>query len=164
LNLIIEIKIHGNQLKEITLSLINNFSWPLVVLVCLFTMKKEISKLLSRLNTFKAGSVELQMSEQLQAQGLSKEQLVTLGELSVDELDLFLLASFSENIGFTYKTSLPHEIFRKRLTALEKAGLFEDLQPNDNDNSIMHNLTPMGKTVRVLLLNGSIQLLRRSLS
>ncbi|MGI2002419.1 hypothetical protein [Shewanella frigidimarina] len=151
-------------MKEITLSLINNFSWPLVILVCLFTMKKEISKLLSRLNTFKAGSVELQMSEQLHAQGLTKEQLITLGELSVDELDLFLLASFSENLGFSYQTTLPPEIFKKRLLALAKAGLFEDLETDDGSSKIMHNLTPMGKTVRVLLLNGSIQLLRRSVN
>ncbi|GAC33705.1 hypothetical protein [Paraglaciecola polaris] len=147
--------------SEIIAALVADLAWPLVVLIVLYVLRTEISKMLSRLSTLKAGNVEMQLHEQISAQDLSVEQLHKLSKLSVGELDLFLLVSFSENIGFTYQTTIPREIFMRRLKALEDAALLEILKNYEGDN-IRHNLTESGRTLRQLVITSSTQLLRMS--
>ena len=147
-------------MNEIVLSLIEHFSWPLVLLVCFFFLRKELSALLGRMKGFRAGAVEIQLTDQLHAQGLPKEQLETIASLSADELDLFLLVSFTEHVGFNYSTGLPPEVFKKRLLRLQEAGLLELLNPEDSGSNLRHNITPLGRRVRALLIGSSAQLLR----
>lgn len=65
-------------MNEIVLALIQHLSWPLVVLVVFVLSREELRGVISRLRGFKAGNVELQLSDQLQAQGLPKQQLEKL--------------------------------------------------------------------------------------
>lgn len=150
--------------SEIIINLADSLAWPIIVLIILFTLRQQLSKLLDRLSTLKAGSVEMQLHEQISAQDLNKEQLQKISKLSVGELDLFLLASFSENIGFNYQTTIPREIFLRRLRSLQNAGLLEILDDGDNGENVRHNLTENGRTLRQLIITSSTQLLRKSAS
>lgn len=145
---------------EIFHLLIDIFSWPLVFLICFFFLRKELRNLLSRLKGLKAGTVELQLTEQLHAQGLPKQQLKSITSLSADEIDLFLLVSFTEHLGFNYSTPLPPEVFKKRLIRLQEAGLLEITNPEDPGTNIRHNILPLGLRLRALLISGAAQILR----
>ena len=82
-------------MKDITLSLIQHLSWPLFVFFYLLVLRREIGGFLGRLRLLKAGTVELELSGQLQLQGFSEKQLATLKKLSAEDVDIFLLISFT---------------------------------------------------------------------
>jgi hypothetical protein len=145
---------------EIVQSLIEHFSWPLVVLLFMASFRSDLQAVLSRLKGLKAGSIELQLNEQLHAQGLTKQQLGSITSLTADELDLFLLVSFTEHVGFNYQTGLPQEVFKSRLLRLQEADLLQVLNPEDPGTNVRHNVTPLGRRLRAMLIGGSAQLLR----
>lgn len=149
-------------MKEIIIASIAHFSWPLVFIIAIFMLRTPICALLQRVNAFKAGSVELQLQETLSTQNLSEKQIAQINKLTVDELDLFLLASFSENIGFNYQTPMPPETFKRRMQSLENAGLLEILNPDDDGKNIRQNVTETGKHVRSVILNGATKILHNS--
>jgi hypothetical protein len=149
-----------NSVKEIVLSFIEHSSWPLAVLVCVFLLRDELRKLIDRLRALRAGSVEFQLSEQLQTQGLSKDQLKSIVELSADELEMFLLASFTDYKGFRYSIPLPAETFKARMLALQQAGLIQIANPEDPGTNLIHNTTPLGRRFRSLLLNSTARLVK----
>lgn len=147
-------------MKEIFLSLIQHSSWPLVVLLCVLLLREEIGALLKRMRGFKAGSIEVQLSEQLHNQGLSKDQLKLIGELSADEIEMFLLASFTDYQGFKYSVPLPADVFKKRILKLQEAGLLRVINPEDPGTNLTHDTTPVGRRFRSLLLNSTTRLVR----
>ena len=147
-------------MKEISLSLIQYSSWPIVALLCVLLLREELGAFLKRLRGFKAGSVEVQLSEQLHNQGLSKDQLKLIGELSADEIEMFLLASFTDYQGFKYSVPLSAEIFKKRIVKLQEAGLIQITNPEDPGTNLTHNTTPVGRRFRSLLINSTTRLVR----
>lgn len=150
--------------EEIIHALIEHSSWPITLLVCLLLIRKELSNLLFRLKGFKAGTIELQMSDQLNAQGLPKKQFESITSLSADEIDLFLLVSFMDEDTFKYDIPIPSEVFKKRMHRLQEAGLIEIVNIKNPENTtgvnITHKITPLGTRVRGLLIGSTAQLLR----
>ncbi len=80
--------------------------------------------------------------------------------LSADEVELFLLVSYTDNLGFNYTTGLPPEVFKARLVRLRDSGLLEISNPEDPGTNIRHSITPLGRRVRAMLIGGTTQLLR----
>jgi DNA-binding MarR family transcriptional regulator len=147
---------------ENLVSAISHLAWPIVMLVVFFAMRKELRDLVGRIRTFKAGKVELKFSEELKQQGFTKKQLTSLRALSANEIDLFLLVSFSDNKLFNYRTGLEIGAFKQIIQKLEEAGLLEILNPEDDGADLRHNLTPLGRRMRSLFVNSSVELLHRS--
>lgn len=145
---------------EIILAIIEHSSWPLVVLLCVVLLREEIGTLLKRIKVFKTGSVELQLSEQLHNQGLSKKQLKLIGELTADEIEMFLLASFTDYTGFKYNIPLPPAVFKSKIVKLQEAGLLEVSNPEDPGTGLIHTTTPVGRRFRALLLTSTTRLLK----
>lgn len=147
---------------DISLALITHAAWPLTTLICLFLLRKELSELISRLKGLKAGALELLMSEELHSTSLNESQLKAISNLSAEDIDLFLLVSYSEAIGFRYELPIPQEVFKTRMAILHETGLIEVLNSENPGTDIRHNITPMGFQVRSLLLRGSKQLLQKA--
>ncbi len=145
---------------ELLIAIIEHLSWPIVIIVFFLLLRKELSRLLSRVKGIKASDLELQFAEQIQVQGLSKEQLADVSSLTADEIELFLLVSFTEHQGFNYQTGLPPEVFKSKMEHLQKAGLIDLVNPDDPGVNLRHNITPLGNRVRAILINSSAQLVR----
>lgn len=145
---------------EILKAAIEHLSWPLTVLICVLLFQAELRALIRRLRGFKAGSIELQLHEQLAAQGISKEQLALLTSLSADDVELFFLVSYTDSVGFNYTTGLPPDVFKARLLSLRDSGLLDVSNPEDIGVNLRHNLTPLGCRIRAMLIGGATQLLR----
>lgn len=144
---------------NILLAAIQYTSWPIVTLIGLFLFKAQLGELVSNLRQLKAGSLEASFAETLNQQGFSEAQLKIINTLSPAEIDIFLLASFSDNKEFNYSTGLEATEFKKIMSRLQRAGLLEITNPEDPGTNIRHNTTPIGKSVRAMLLNGTTKLL-----
>ena len=145
---------------EIAIALIEHALWPLVVFLCVLMLRKQLAALLERMTGLKAGSVELQFKENIERQGFTPEQRVAFKNLSADELDLFLLVSFSDDNVFRYTTNMPFPTYRQRMLLLQDAGLLCLTNPEDPGTNLLHNLTPLGKRVRALIVDSTVGLLR----
>jgi len=145
---------------EISIALIKHALWPLVVLLCVLMLRKQLAALLERMTGLKAGSVELQFKERIERQGFTPEQRTAFRNLSADELDLFLLVSFSDDKVFRYTTNMPFPTYRQRMLRLQEAGLLTLTNPDDPGTNLLHNLTPLGKRVRALIVDSTVSLLR----
>ncbi len=152
---------------ELIVDLIKATAWPaltIVVLIALFgplrDTAKEIPTLLSRLSGMKAGPVEFQFNEQLQRQGFTEKQLAALRNLTADDIDIFLLVSFTDDPNFRYKTGIQPALFRSRILRLQGAGLLSVKNPENDGTNLMHDLTPLGRRLRGLLVNSTVGLLR----
>ena len=149
-------------MNDVALALIEHVSWPFVMFLGFLLLRKEFAALLSRLRSFKSGSIELQLSEQIHNQGFSREQLASIGTLSADEIDIFLLVSFTDIPEFKYSTGIASDVFKQRMLRLQEAGLLRVTNPDDTGTNLHHNLTPLGRRLRALLINSTTQLLRES--
>jgi hypothetical protein len=83
-----------------------------------------------------------------------------IADISADEIDLFLLVSFTDNKDFNYKIGMSPEMFKARCLRLQDMGLIEILNPEDSGTNLRHSITPLGRRVRGLLINSTAQLLR----
>lgn len=148
-------------MNEIVIAFIENFSWPLVILIIIFLFKKELLGLVSRLKSVKAGSLEVLLGAKLHT-ALTKEQLEAIPKLTTEEIDLFLLVSFSsdENFSYSLPPKITPEMFRSRLMKINDAGLIVLVNPENSGNNMRHNVTKLGSQVRDLLLKDSIEFLR----
>ncbi|MSQ70230.1 MAG: hypothetical protein EXR27_02925 [Betaproteobacteria bacterium] len=149
-------------MQDIFLATIQHASWPIAILIALFVLRKEVRSLLGRIRGFKAGKVELKFNEELEQQGFTKKQLATLRTLTADEIDLFLLVSFSEAPNFRYQTGIDPAIFRQHMSRLEESGLLTITNPENDGSNLLHNLTPLGRRARSLFVNSTVELLRKS--
>jgi len=145
---------------EIAIAIIEHALWPLVVFLCVLMLKKQLSALLERMTGLKAGSIELQFKQRIERQGFTPEQQVAFRNLSADEIDLFLLVSFSDDETFRYTTNMPFPTYRLRMLQLQEAGLLALTNPDDPGTNLLHNLTPLGKRVRALIVDSTVSLLR----
>lgn len=147
---------------EITKSL----AWPIAtLLICGFFFKTEISKLLSkiRVSSLKAGSVELQFSEQLHYESFTKEQLKAITELTKEELNIFMVASYSNDPKFRYIPAIDQANLNNHLVQLEKAGLIE-IQGEPNSQALtFHYTTRLGQKFRELIIESTSSLLRKAI-
>src|SRR5450759_1719610 len=134
-------------------------SWPIVVLIGLLLFKQPIQQVILNLRSFKAGSLEASFTEGLNQQGLTAIQLKTIHSLTPAEIDIFLLASFSDKSDFNYTVGMEASEFRNVMFRLQDAGLLNITNPNDTGTNIRHNTTPIGKNVRAMLLNSTTKLL-----
>ena len=134
-------------------------SWPIVVLIGLLLFKQPIQQVILNLRSFKAGSLEASFTEGLNQQGLTAIQLKTIHSLTPAEIDIFLLASFSDKSDFNYTVGMDTSEFRNVMFRLQDAGLLNIINPNDTGTNIRHNTTPIGKNVRAMLLNSTTKLL-----
>src|SRR5260221_10340064 len=137
---------------EIALALIEHALWPLVVVLCALTFRKQLVALLGRVTGLKAGSIEVQFRERIARQGFTPDQQAAFRSLNADELDLFLLVSYSDDQAFRYTTNMAFPIYRQRMSRLQEAGLLTLTNPDDPGTNLLHNLTPLGKRVRALIV------------
>ncbi|MFA5824904.1 MAG: hypothetical protein WC825_02900 [Gallionellaceae bacterium] len=134
-------------------------SWPIVVLIGLFLFKKPIREMISNLRSLKAGSLEASFTEGLSQQGLTDIQLMTIRSLSPADIDIFLLVSFSDSSQFNYSIGMDTVDFKNVVLRLQDAGLLEITSPKDAETNIRHNTTPIGKSIRAMLLSSTMRLL-----
>ncbi|MDO8464798.1 MAG: hypothetical protein Q7S46_06040 [Gallionella sp.] len=144
---------------ELAQSALQYASWPIVALVSLFLFKEHIGKALRNVRFFKAGSLELGFNEQIQNQGFTDTQLKIIHNLSAQEIDLFLLVSFSDGTDFNYNTGIDQVVFREALLKLQEAGLIVVTNPNDLPTNLRHITSPIGRRVRAMLINSTVTLL-----
>jgi hypothetical protein len=149
--------------NSIILSLIEHSSWPIVLLVIVLILRPQIIELVKRLKSLRAGSIEMQIGEQLHNQGLTKKQLSKIGNLTNDEIEIFLLASSSDSAAFNYTVWLPADAYKNKIVSLEEAGLLQIVNPDDPGTNLRHNITPLGKRFRTLLINSAGRLLREAI-
>ncbi len=145
---------------EIVQSFIEHGSWPLVAIIGFVLFGSPLRRMLLRIRGAKAGSVEVQFEEEVRDQRLTHEQLQNISSLTNEELELFLLVSFTEHEGFNYETPLPTEIFRHRIQKLSEAGLLDILNPDDTGANVRHNLTSAGNRFRALVVQSITRMLR----
>ena len=151
-------------MKDIALAIINESSWPIAILICFFFLRTEIKKFISKLKGVKAGTIEVLLTQELHRTNLTEKQLKAISSLSAEEIDLFLLVSYSENPVFTYELPEPREMFIKKINKLEETGLIIAQNTKTDEGRILHEMTPLGTQVRVTLLKGVQQLLQNSAS
>jgi len=144
---------------ELAQSALQYSSWPIVVLVALFLFKEPVRTALRNLRLFKAGSLEVGFNEQILSQGFDSAQLKIIRNLSAQEIDLFLLVSFSDEAGFNYSTGVDSVVFKNALLRLQNAGLIVVTNPDGPQTNVRHVTTPSGKRVRAMLINSTITLL-----
>lgn len=149
-------------MKEIALGLIQHSSWPIVALLAILLLRKDLTTLLRRLRVFRAGSIEVDLTEQLHTQGFTKAQLTALSKLSVEDTDIFLLVSFTDHPSFRYATGVEPSLFKSSLQRLQEAGLLQITNPDDPGTNILHELTPSGRRFRSLLVSSSAALVRQA--
>jgi len=147
-------------MKEITVAFLQYSSWPLVAILIFFFFRSEIGEFLSRLRGLKAGKVELQLAQQIRNQGFTKEQLSAISSLTADDINIFLLATFTENPSFKYDTGIPYARFKECLLKIQDAGLILIAEIDDSQSKILHTQTSSGRRVRDMLVNSSVELLR----
>ena len=144
---------------ELAQSVLQYASWPIVVLIGLFLFKEPLVKLICNLRFFKAGTLEVGFAEQIQNQGFTDNQLKIIRTLTAQEIDLFLLVSFSDATDFNYTTDLDEEVFRKALLKLQDAGLIKITNPDNSSTNLRHITGPVGRRVRAMLINSTVALL-----
>ena len=149
-----------SELKEIIVSALHYTSWPVAVLIALWWFRKQIARAIANLRLFKAGSIEVGFREQIRRQGFTEAQLAVLKTLTAEEIDLFLLVSFTEEAGFEYSTTIDIPIFRGYMGRLESAGLMHILNPENDGSNLRHNITPMGRRIRALLVDSAVSLIQ----
>jgi hypothetical protein len=145
---------------QIALAIIRYALWPLIVLLGILILRSPLAELPGRLTGLKAGSVEIQFKERIERQGFAPEQRAAFKNLSSDEVEIFLLISFSESHAFSYKVDIPAPTYRQRMLRLQAAGLLTLLNPDDPGTNLIHNLTPLGKRVRALIVDSTVGLIR----
>lgn len=142
--------------------LIEHSSWPIAFLIALLMFRTPISRLLQRLKLFNVKGVEAQFINDLEAQGLSEENLEQLRSLTATDINLFLLTSFSDDRLFSYSTEIPVEEFRNSINNLVKAGLLEVKEPDETGKDIRHLTTPLGNRLRAMSVNTLAKLIHES--
>ena len=149
-------------MSEIALGLIQYSSWPVVTLLAILLLRKDITSLLRRLNVFRAGSVEVKLTEQLHTHGFNQAQLSALSILSAEDIDIFFLVSFTDDPAFRYQTGIDPSLFKTSLQKLQNAGLLILTNPDDPGTNFLHNLTSSGRRFRSLLVDSSAALVREA--
>lgn len=145
---------------ELAVAFLEYAAWPLVVLCGFLLFGSALRKMLMRVRGMKAGSVEVQFEEELHRQGLTKHQLEAIESLTAEEIGLFLLVSYSDSLGFDYRTALPIEVYKARLVRLSEAGVVHILNPENPGDDLRHSVTPAGNRFRSLVINSTARMLR----
>lgn len=143
---------------EIVLALIEHSSWVIFFAVLMWVYRKDLPSIIKRLQSLKAGSVELKLYNDLHAKGFSKEQLTTFGNLSFEEMDVFLLVSFLGS-EIKYKTGIDKDTFKKHMQHLAEIGLLTITNPHDDGGDLQHVLTENGRELRSSLIKSTKNLL-----
>lgn len=148
-----------NNNMQILNSALQYSSWPIVTLIGLFVFKAPLSVLIKNLRFLRAGKLEVSFEEQIQRLGFSEEQLRIVRTLSAQEIDLFLLVTFSDSPSFNYMTGLHEAAFSAALKKLQEAGLIVITNPDGPSTNLRHITTPIGHRVRTMLINSTVALL-----
>ena len=147
---------------EIILALIEHSSWPLVVIASVVLLRNQLTQLIKKLRGFRAGSIELRLGEEIAKQGFSEDELLSIRDLTTDELDLFLLVSYDESTEFSYKLPMDSDTFKIALQRLEMSGLIKIVNPDNPGTDLRHLTTSAGRRLRHLLVNDLANLLREN--
>ena len=145
-------------MNEILITALEHLAWPVVVLVAIFSLRRQLSKLLSSLRIFKAGSIEVVFDERLKRLKLETSKLESLRDLTHEEISLFLLISYSDAPEFKYEPGLLVGSFHSQIEALESAGLISVTIPEDNPDHRCHSLTIEGKRIRSIVIESTTRL------
>ncbi|MCW8093295.1 hypothetical protein [Alteromonas sp. ASW11-130] len=150
-------------MKEIIINLIEHALWPLAVVFAVVVLKNEIKKLLSRMSGFKAGDIEIRMRQQIHSQTLTQSQLEKLAALSSAEIDMFLLVTHTDAIGFSYNVPISKDLFDERLRYFQELGLIKVYFPEKKEELATHTTTAEGRRIREAIINGASQLLKSAI-
>jgi hypothetical protein len=152
----------SDGLKDIIVSAFQYASWPAALLMALWWFRDNIRASVGRLRIFNAGSVEFDFIERIRRQDFTASQLAKFKLLSVEEIELFLMASYSESGHFFYHlgAAMDFAVFRRCMGNLDEAGLMRLLNPEDDGRNLRHASTSLGKSIRSLLIDSSVGLIR----
>ncbi|GAB3253392.1 hypothetical protein [Chitinimonas naiadis] len=138
---------------------ITHASWPIAALIALYLFREPLISLLRSLRFLKSGSLEFRFAEGLRKQGLSAEQLSALAKLTADEINYFLMMSYSSEGGFTYTTTLSQDQLNSLAQNLAAAGLVTIEHIDQQTHHIKHRVTYVGQSLRMMLIDSAIDLL-----
>lgn len=130
--------------------------WPVFAVAALLVLRSRLAQLGERLAAPAAAPQDV-LRRGLGAEALEPERRAALHALSADELDLFLLLSYSDQ--HQYDTGLPPEQLLPILRRLAQAGLIT-IVDETNPRYVTHETTAFGKRLRALLVSGAAALLR----
>lgn len=139
------------------ITLIDHSSWVIFLAVLLFIYRKKLPNFFDKLESFKAGGVEVKFSKKLHSK-FSQEQISKFSELSFEEMDVFLLVSFL-TADADYQTGMEKGIFKKYMLRLQEIGLLKILNPENDGNNLRRELTEDGRKLRKFLVESSTDLL-----
>lgn len=147
--------------SEILKSAFQYLSWPLIAMALILIFKIPLAKMISNIRFFKAGSLEIDFGEKLLNQGFTDEQLKIVKNLTANEIDLFLLVSYTNAPNFHYSTGagLSNKDFRVMMLKLNEAGLIAITKDDGMGNDLFHTTTQIGLRTRAMIVNGTISLL-----
>jgi hypothetical protein len=152
----------SGEFKDIVVSVFQYASWPLAFLVALWWFRTNLRGLIGELRLQKAGSVEFDFKERMQRQDFTAAQMAIFKQLSVEEIELFLMVSYSDSGQFFYHLgdAMDFAAFRLSMGKLDQAGLMRLLNPEDDGQKLRHSITSLGKNIRALLIDSSVGLMR----
>jgi hypothetical protein len=150
------------EFKDIIVSVFQYASWPLALLVALWWIKDNLRAFLGELRLQKAGSVAFDFKERMRRQDFTAAQMAIFKQLSVEEIELFLMVSYSDSGQFFYHLgdAMDFGAFRRSMGNLDQAGLMRLLNPEDDGQKLRHSITSLGKNIRALLIDSSVGLMR----
>lgn len=128
---------------------LNDLWWPLFAVAALVVLRSALGRIGS-LGERPAAAAQDIVRRGLGAEGLSTEQRTALRQLTADELDVFLLVSYSDQ--HQYDTGLAPELLRATLRRLAGAGLITIIDET-NPRYVTHETTALGKRLRALLVS-----------
>ena len=148
--------------KDIIVSAFQFASWPLALLMTMWWFREHIRALIGRLHFLKPGSVESDFLERIRRQDFTDAQMARFKQLSVEEIELFLMVSYSESGHFFYHlgAAMDFVAFRRCMGNLDEAGLMRLLNPEDDGKNLRHAITSLGKNIRGLLIDSSVGLIK----
>ena len=128
---------------------LNDLWWPLFAVAALLVLRSAMERIGNRGARPAAAAPDI-VRRGLGAEGLKTDQRAALRALSADEIDVFLLVSYSDQ--HQYDTGLAPEQLRATLKRLAGAGLITIIDET-NPRYVTHETTALGKRLRALLVS-----------
>jgi hypothetical protein len=145
---------------DITTSALQNLPWPVLTGIFLFCFKPEIRNLIKKMSTFKAGSVEINFSESIKNERFNKQQTELITSMSSELVDFFFFISYADDEHFEYQLGVEMEKLQKNLNSLTEIGLITFSLGDDISKPFRHQITPLGRRLRSMMIEGSVNLIK----
>lgn len=139
--------------------LLRDLWWPIFAVAAILVLLKRMDAIArARVAPGRASAQDI-FGGALGTEGLDEPQRAAIRALTADELDVFLLVSYSDQ--HQYETGLAPEVLLRTLKRLAAARLIAIIDET-NPRYVTHETTPLGKRLRALLVSSAAALVRGS--